>query len=873
MANYKGIDLDDRLIGLIRHMHAADEYREILNNLQSVWDNLALLGQLSGVQAEMGGTRKAFHELTGALLNQLGRQILSKCTSEMTSKAQVAIDILVRNLFERTADIGFLATDDDIRKALVRTRNQDRSQSFPDIFGPLRKRFAEYVAKYSVYSDVVLMDTEGKILARLDNSIQVDRSLEPLVHKSIATTGAYVETFGRVDFLPSQPYSLVYSYRVIGDDKQALGVLCLCFRFANEMGRIFADLSSHEDWSVVTLLDAEGRVIASSDVYHIPLGAQLSPVLDRQYQVVRFTGREYLAATCRSAGYQGYAGPDWFAHVMLPLQHAFNWDSSRILDQLPADALDTILQRSTLFAESLRRIPTQAEKIQQDLNRSVWNGNVRKRHTESGNDSGFSKVLLWEVSNTGARTKEVFQRAITNLSATVVSSILEDSRFRASLTIDIMDRNLYERANDCRWWALTSSFRELLAQPRVSEEDCRHIESILQYVNKLYTVYTNLIVFDRDGRILAVSNQDEKSLVGQLVEEEWMQRVLELGDSQRYVVSDFVATRFYNQRHTYIYGAAIHDPHNRSVVGGIGIVFDSEPQFAAMLRDAIPKDDHAEPEKGTFAVFVTRKGKVIACSDQTFRSGQSLPVPRSLLDLNPGEENSDVVVFGKQYYALGARASSGYREYKDASDQYQNEVIAIISRELCTRESRDAENKCPAPTIRSDRGEEAGRVEIATFRIGNEWFALRSSNVIEAVDAGNLTPVPSRTECVGYVRYQGEPIPVFDIGNILEVGQGLNNRSVQQVIVIENSANHRIGLISDALGEIAVIAQSRLKKLPGIIEGRILFADAAVSLENTENQNMLLVLNVESLMQRMGPSFANTSRHQRMPAVRSLTEH
>ncbi len=33
----------------------------------------------------------------------------------MNFKSQVAIDILIRNLFERRADIGFLATDDDIR--------------------------------------------------------------------------------------------------------------------------------------------------------------------------------------------------------------------------------------------------------------------------------------------------------------------------------------------------------------------------------------------------------------------------------------------------------------------------------------------------------------------------------------------------------------------------------------------------------------------------------------------------------------------------------------------------------------------------------------------------------------------------------------
>ncbi|MDQ7068951.1 MAG: hypothetical protein Q9M40_13855 [Sulfurimonas sp.] len=31
------------------------------------------------------------------------------------------------------------------------------------------------------------------------------------------------------------------------------------------------------------------------------------------------------------------------------------------------------------------------------------------------------------------------------------------------LAIDIMDRNLYERANDSRWWALTPLFIEELS--------------------------------------------------------------------------------------------------------------------------------------------------------------------------------------------------------------------------------------------------------------------------------------------------------------------------------------------------------------------------------------------------------------------------
>lgn len=46
MARYKNIELDAKLAAVIRHMNAVEEYREVLQNLQTVWDNLTLLGQL-----------------------------------------------------------------------------------------------------------------------------------------------------------------------------------------------------------------------------------------------------------------------------------------------------------------------------------------------------------------------------------------------------------------------------------------------------------------------------------------------------------------------------------------------------------------------------------------------------------------------------------------------------------------------------------------------------------------------------------------------------------------------------------------------------------------------------------------------------------
>ncbi len=55
----------------------------------------------------------------GALLDALANDSLKKVTASTGMRGQVAVDILILNLFERTADIGFLATDRDLRLFLL----------------------------------------------------------------------------------------------------------------------------------------------------------------------------------------------------------------------------------------------------------------------------------------------------------------------------------------------------------------------------------------------------------------------------------------------------------------------------------------------------------------------------------------------------------------------------------------------------------------------------------------------------------------------------------------------------------------------------------------------------------------------------------
>ena len=170
----------------------------------------------------MLSTKEKFSELQGRLIQNLMKEHLLTRLADDHNKSQVAIDILIRNLFERTADVGFLATDDDIRAFLLHTDRQ-----VEDIEN-IRHRLAEYVKKYSVYDEIVLLDTQGRVKANLDIDSSIEFSEDPLISKTLASTDDYTETFRYSDLQPHKRNSLIYSCVIKESnekDAKALGVL------------------------------------------------------------------------------------------------------------------------------------------------------------------------------------------------------------------------------------------------------------------------------------------------------------------------------------------------------------------------------------------------------------------------------------------------------------------------------------------------------------------------------------------------------------------------------------------------------------------------------------------------------------------------
>ena len=107
---------------------------------------------------------------------------------------------------------------------------------------------------------------------------------------------------------------------------------------------------------------------------------------------------------------------------------------------------------------------------------------------------------------------------------------------------------------------------------------------------------------------------------------------------------------------------------------------------------------------------------------------------RQFLGLSPGGRHAGFTVLGDSYYAVGATASSGYREYKGEGDHYRNEVIALVFTRICDAAGQVSRPRAKLLSIRSDRAQAGDKESIATFTVGDRIFAARTSEIVEAVD-------------------------------------------------------------------------------------------------------------------------------------------
>jgi chemotaxis signal transduction protein len=837
---------------MLPHMLHVTENRTALTSLESVWDVLNLLGQLSGTTTEMGDTKSAFASLSASLLNNLALTTYNKRVQEISAQAQVAIELLVRNLFERTADIGFLAMDDALRDfatAAIQGACPDRAI--------MEARLQAYVRLYSVYRDVILVAPSGQVLARLPGGPQVDTMHDPLLAEVLAGSAPYVEATVQSDLFPGESRNLLYGARVLDNAGAVLGALFLCFDFENETGRIFASLGRPGDWGVITLQDSDSRVIASSDPYQVAPGAVIAAPHGDGH-LARFAGASYLTSRHVAHGFQGYMGPPgWSALVLVPLATAFEQggdenetDASSTGKGMDAALVRAILRSGTTFSPALQAIPAQADAIQRELNRSVWNANVRQGvASQAASNPAFSKVLLAEIVRTGTRMKDVFTRSIKDLQTMTVRSQLDDCQFLAALAMDILDRNLYERANDCRWWALDPLLRGLLEDSGAVQRTAQ-LGTRLGAINDLYSVYDSLLLFDARGVVVAVSRRAQENMIGRALDAAWCAKALAAAH-ETYVVSEFSADDVYGGRPTWIYSAPMRSDAGK-VIGGIAAVFDSAPQLEAVLSAGLPRS------KGAFAMFVDAGDNVIASTDAHRAAGSKAGLPGGLLAAALEGGTAQLVALNGQVLAVGAQPSSGYREYGGTEGQAKQRVLALVCVPLCDNAVGDDEDDAgfsvaPArPAVSAVAAAAGATVDIASFHVGRYLLGVPAAAVVEAIPLGGIVRLPNASDMLcGAILYQGSTMLLYDLHKALGV-PARGKRDDMLTVVLRGEGGRPFGVLVERLGEIPNVALADIEPVSTMFAGVTPMLASMVKTSGDHGGPMLTLLAVDKIAAMLG---------------------
>lgn len=181
--------------------------------------------------------------------------------------------------------------------------------------------------------------------------------------------------------------------------------------------------------------------------------------------------------------------------------------------------------------------------------------------------------------------------------------------------IDIIDRNLYERSCDVRWWATDSAVVDAAADPQDNAKT-NFASKRLGVILAAYTVYLDLWICDKAGNVVANGRPDQyRSVVGTNVSNEsWFRQALSSRDGNEFAVADVATNELLNRQPVATYSCSIREggEANGAVLGVLGIFFDWAPQAAAVVNGVRIEDDE---KSRTRCMLLDARHRVLASSD------------------------------------------------------------------------------------------------------------------------------------------------------------------------------------------------------------------------------------------------------------------
>jgi purine-binding chemotaxis protein CheW len=164
----------------------------------------------------------------------------------------------------------------------------------------------------------------------------------------------------------------------------------------------------------------------------------------------------------------------------------------------------------------------------------------------------------------------------------------------------------------------------------------------------------------------------------------------------------------------------------------------------------------------------------------------------------------------------------------------------------------------------------SGRVQLCTFRIGGEDYAVDIMRVREIIQPLPITPVPRAPAFVeGVVHLRGEVVPVVDVRRRFGLPPSAPTHKTKFLVV--HLAGRRIGLVVDEVCEVVRLARAEIRPAPALmgLEAPRFFLGVCGGEGPPEgggrrggSGRLRLLLNVKALLDPVQPGEAEAARAQ-----------
>ena len=593
------ISIEDN--GLFEIFPAIQTISEAFEYQNAMLNKIVLTGKINALEIAENlfnfteQTAKTFTELQAQIVLNLLRENKNELFSKAKMKAQIAIDTLMENISIRKADIELLSKDKVLEEFV--NGKIDRATT--------KKRLKAFLDTYTIYNEIVILDTSGHVKLNLNEENKVRYSKDEIL-KEVLQSDEVLVKLKRTDLFIKQRKSLFYAKHI--NNK---AILVVFLKFEDEIKRIFQNLITENE--IIVIADKFNNILASSEK---GLDKSFLKGVKKLNEFVISNNMFYVKTKSQ------YDEFEWYGVVSYKRRKDIN-----IMAEFTDKTNNQQLAQISLNNKELQKLADDGYAILEDLSDVIINGELIAAKSKQY----ILIPILDNLREVSFKIVKLIELSISNLQQIIDESLSNDSSILSNFIADNIARNLYERCNEIKWWSiyLSNCF------------DASNLSKIVQYINDLYPNYSDIFVFDKDGVIKAISNS--KHFIGEKIEHNATGMSKEL----KCFVTDFKNTKFYDGE-TYIYFVNIIK--NNEIIGGIGAVFDSKKEFGEMLNNAFLY------KKG-IGLIVDIQKKILSSTSEDI-SGEF-----NLCDLKDGY--IDNISFNNKIYKISISKVTSYREYKN----------------------------------------------------------------------------------------------------------------------------------------------------------------------------------------------------------------